>query len=123
MGVVLTTPAWANKTLESVDGLINKAQRGYFYDGGDHSDPAMLILRLANRRCGPSKHDRGEYRARRLLRFTEALVKAVRNSYADDDRPAAENLWHEINKSNLYKSCWRTMRNLNGKISWTFPTG
>lgn len=110
------------KVDEAPFDLYQTACTGGFGEGGDRSDVSIKILTLANSKCGHSNYD-NEPRARRLLRYTEALVKACKTSDYDFKLNAANNLHFEIySKSKMYKSCWKTIKNINVKVGkgWSF---
>lgn len=75
----------------------------------ERGDPWIASLWAENPSCGKSSADR-DYRARRLARTYEALVKATSDANVDAIFQAARNLFNEVHKSRMYESCWKTMK-------------
>ena len=89
--------------------FIRDARNGNFDYLTERGDIWGKWLTLINGNCGKSKAD-GEYRFRRLARQTEALVKAAKGGRPIATQNAARNLRGEIGKSDMYGSCWKTMK-------------
>lgn len=85
----------------------------------ERGDAMVKFWTALNPACGWSNHDAG-YRSRFLSRRYHHLQMAVRNLLEHQDASLvvrrAKNLNATINRSNLYKSCWNTMRDTSSAI-------